>query len=124
VLNTIAPDEDGTIVLTGGQFGWEFCTFDCAIVKANYAAIHAISENDSDKIDMLIEVIKEHTGAKEVVLQIYTNYEDAKEHIQWSYIDHQSLSVCHDAFESKNSLSDFIFNPNSYLYTGNDNDND
>jgi len=60
---------------------------------------------------MLEEVIEEVTGATEVLF----NLSD-------SYIDHQSHDVVGKAFESKETLKEFIFNPKSVLRTGNDND--
>jgi hypothetical protein len=67
---------------------------------------------------MLEEVIKEHTGAHTVVLE--------KEEVgdwgyPYGYIDHQSSDVCLEAFNSKETLKQFIFNTNSALYTDNDN---
>jgi len=108
VFSSITPDKNGNIVLTGGEFGWEFETYYSPLVKANYCALD-IGDNVDEK-KMLIEVIKEHTGAKDVIFELD------------GYIDHQSAGTTSDAFESKELLKSFIFGKNSVLETGNDND--
>ncbi len=110
VYDTIVPNADGEIVLTGGHFGWEWVKCNDAIIKANYAAVDNPNRN-AERQGMLEEVLKEHTGAKEIVFALGD-----------SYIDHQSVGTSHDAFASKQTLKDFIFSPNSWLFTGNDND--
>ena len=112
IYSTIEP-KDGVIVLTGGDFGWTPEDFYDSLTKANYCAI--FSESDQNYRNMLIEVIKEHTGAKDVLFQFE----------EYSYIDHQSGydegGYCHDAFKDAGTLKEFIFNPASYLHTDNDN---
>jgi hypothetical protein len=122
VLDKILPDENGIIYLNGGEFGWEYDRHYSALTKANYCAI-ACHYNDYGNIthynnssfneEMLIEVIKEQTGAKEVVLNIDNN----------SYIDHQSIEsgILDEVFESKENLRNFIFNGDSYLIIDSDN---
>lgn len=108
------PVNDGMVVLTGGEFGCEWVKYNDAITKANYAA--AFAQGRGAAIEMLIDVIKNHTGAKEVELNL-------SEH---SYIDHQSGpgegGAGFEAFESQEALKEFIFNPDSWLFTGNDNE--
>lgn len=114
-FDTIYPDKDGKIILTGGEFGWEYENYFDSLTKANYCAIDC--KNDSVMEQMLIEVIKEHTGASEVILKIDTDWNSGN----YSYIDHQSQGTSHDAFESKETLRRFIFDRNSVLTTDNDN---
>lgn len=112
---TITPDADGRIVLNGGEFGWEEETYYDPESKASYCAIDRI--HDELSLAMLVRVIKEHTGAKEVVF----NFSDDYTHKNHSYIDHQSRGTSDDAFESDQTLKDFLFYPESYLETDNDN---
>jgi len=105
--DTIYPDEKGIIILGGEEFGWEWEKYTCALTKATYCAQDCW--HDPDKRDMLIEVLQEQTGA----ITIEFDYS--------GYIDHQSNGTSHDAFVNKQSLKDFIFNPKSILFTGNDN---
>lgn len=113
--DTIAPNGDGDIVLTGGEFGWEEETYYDSLTKANYCAVD--TEGDADKRAMLEKVITEHTGAKRVVFDIKVDWRE----LGYSYIDHRSAGTSHDAFDSEEVLKEFIFNPKSHLRTDNDN---
>lgn len=112
VMDYIEPDGDGNIILTGGSFGWAWEKFDDAKTKANYCA-QAISEMEKYPKEalMLAEVISEQTGANEIIFDF-----------GYGYVDHQSEGVAFEAFSSKETLRNFIFNKNSILWTGNDND--
>lgn len=114
LMDSITPNQDGVIVLNGGEFGWTFDKFDDPLTKANYCAIDV--KNDPDKTQMLKDVLTEQTGA-EIVIKISDDYDD----INHSYIDHQSEGTSNLAFESKEKLKNFIFNRKSILFTGNDN---
>jgi len=109
ILDTINPI-NGVISLTGGEFGWEWKKFNSSLKKANYAAVYV--RNDVNKRNMLVDVIKEHTGAKSVEIDLNIN----------GYIDHQSLDIADKAFTDKDSLKNWLFNPESWLFTGNDNE--
>ena len=115
LYDTITPDSNGIITLQGGRFGWEWERYIDAETKANYAGIYALNYS---KTDQLIEVIKEHTGAKEVRLNFSTDWSGSHH----SYIDHQSSDTAAKAFTSNQTLKDFLFSPKSVLFTGNDND--
>lgn len=83
--------------------------------------------HDDEKMkEMLIDVIKKHTGAKEVKFDFSLEYEP-DENNNYSYIDHQSnlyeSGDCLRAFAGPNTLKEWIFNPESYLQTDNDNRN-
>ena len=105
VLDTIYPDQNGEILLTGGEFGWEWFKHNDAITKANYAA-QSFNGNENH-MEMLIDVIKEQTGAEEVLFDT-----------EKGYIDHDSYGTCPT---NREELKNFIFNKNSWLFGGNDN---
>jgi len=112
---SLLPDQNGIVELTGGEFGWDFSKYNDAETKANYMAIY--SRDDEEKRQMLIDVIKKQTGADVVVCKIGE-----------SYIDHQSdagengyTRKAGKGFDSEETLRQFIFNKNSWLFTGNDN---
>lgn len=115
LYDSITPDSNGVITLTGGEFGWEWQQYNDALTKANYCAVDSYGNGDLEK--MLRDVIMEHTGAKDVVFDLTTDYRQDN----YSYIDHQSVGTSHPAFSSSDNLKNFIFNPKSYLFTGNDN---
>lgn len=105
VLDTIYPDENGTIYVNGGDFGWEWNKYNDAKTKLSYAY------QDGVDVWLLEEVIKEHTGAKTVIFGDINN----------GYIDHQSSGVARTMCDTARNLKNFIFNKNSWLFTGNDN---
>lgn len=116
VYDSWTPDEEGKIYLTGGEFGWGYESYFDPQSKANYCAVD--SWHNQEKLEMLIRVLKEHTGATEVVLDFSCDdYKDKN----YSYIDHQSAGTSDTAFESEKDLKDFIFNPRSELVIDNDN---
>lgn len=117
MYDTILPDSEGKIILTGGQFGWEWERYNDSLVKANYLAV-TVFNREKEKAE-LIEVLKNHTGAKEVVFNFNIKDYDG---VNWSYIDHDSEFVGLQAFTSSETLKEFIFSPQSWLFTGNDND--
>jgi len=120
LYDTIVPDSNGVITLTGGEFGWEWEKYNDAITKANYAAVFTLG--DRRMTDMLIQVIKDHTGAKEVEIACSDDYKSPN----YSYIDHQSARSeggdAGEAFSTPQTLKNWIFHPDSWLFTGNDNE--
>lgn len=115
VFESISPDYDGKIRLTGGEFGWGWSKHDDAITKANYCAVASLK--DEFKTKLLVDVIKEHTGAKEVEILCDDDWNSDNR----SYIDHQSVGLVETAFLNEDSLKNFIFDRKSVLFIGNDN---
>jgi hypothetical protein len=103
---SLLPDEDGNIHIGGGEFGWEWRTYNDASTKADYVANSAAPE------EILIQAIKEQTGAKEVFVS------------DGGYTDHQSSNALEEGGVNLYDVEDiknWIFNPNCWLVTGNDN---
>lgn len=125
ILDTL-PVTDGTVTLTGGEFGWEWNKFNDSTTKANYAAVFA--QGDEKMEPMLVKVLKLHTGAKKVEFDFTREWKDPSDAVKYSYIDHQSDRTesgdAFQAFESPEKLKNWIFNPASWLFTGNDNDSE
>jgi hypothetical protein len=106
VLDTIYPNQNGTITIHGDEFGWEWFKHNDAITKASYAAQQF--RYDENSLETLKEVIIEQTGAEQVE---FVGLDDG-------YVDHDSQGIL---TSSKHWLKDFIFNKNSWLFGGNDN---
>jgi hypothetical protein len=107
VMDTIYPDQDGKIVVLGCEFGWGWEKFNDSMTKLAYV----FQDQGSDSyFDMIVDVVKEQTGALEVIF---------KEN--GGYIDHDGCGTAHDVVQSKESLKQFVFNKNSWLFIGNDN---
>lgn len=115
VFESISPDYDGVIRLTGGEFGWGWSKHDDAVTKANYCAVAAL--DDEFKTKLLIDTIKNHTGALSVEIICTADWDSDNR----SYIDHQSYGVAERAFLDEDSLKRFIFDRKSVLFLGNDN---
>ena len=144
---SIALDNDGYLYLRGGEFGWDFEKFNDTDTKANYASVllmelerYVMSYKKSDP-DLLgrrsfplgewadknftkcyrnfKQVLMEETECKDVGL--LATKESGR---NWSYIDHQSCDSIED-YEwllDKEKIHQFLFNKNSWICTGNDND--
>lgn len=130
VLNqTIPLDFKGNVVINAKdgeyEFGWQNDEYYDVNSKLNYAYIQATDVGRQDWLDMLNEVIKEHTGANNVYwnFEEYSKYSYKNERI--GYIDHQSSSIegeNTEIFDNKDNLKWFLFDSKSYIKTGNDND--
>lgn len=123
LMDVLPVDENGAVVLEGGEFGWEQETYHDAMSKANYMMVYALDwsrERKEDFLKTLRDVIQEQTGCNEVVFKIDGN---EGEFYPYGYIDHQSVeNYDYDyVFEDKEKLRQFIFNKDSYLVTDNDN---
>lgn len=107
------------VVISGGHFGWEVEDYWDAESKASYCItwVRQYSNDKENHEEMLRKVIMEHTGSKQVVFLCNTDWAKG----DYYYIDHQSSDVCEEAFQSEESLKQFIFNKNSLLHTDNDN---
>jgi hypothetical protein len=121
VMDTIIPDEDGNIILSGGDFGWEQATYHDAETKANYMLVYAMDWSGDKKdefLERLKEVIIEQTGCNDVIFK-----GNSSDYYEFGYIDHQSAEDhdYHYIFYDKEELRQFIFNGASYLETDNDN---
>ena len=108
ILDTIECNDDGVIFITGKYFGRDWVAYNSPVDKASYCLSDC--QYDSDKLMMLMKVIREHTGAKEVILNITPT----------SNIHYESMGNSDQIFESEESLKNLIFNPESYIFTGSD----
>ena len=97
------------IILKGGEFGWEIEIYNDALTKANYCALDFY--NNEELTELLKETIEEFM---EVPVEINIDFNN-------SYIDHQSDGTAREELCTKDDLLNFIFDPNSYLQTDNDN---
>lgn len=120
----IIPNQEGIIELTGGQFSWGPETYNDAITKTNYCAVHiqgyCSGEEKERKLNMLRDVILSQTMANDLVFGFSTD--DRNDN--YSYIDHQSVHDANVVFKNADTLRNFIFNKDSQLIIDNDNGTD
>lgn len=123
VLDSLYPDENGVLRISGGEFGWEWREYNDALTKAQYMITYCkssyVKEHSDEYLEILKSVLLEQTGAFE--LEIIT---PANEYYEYGYIDHQSIedNPLDYLFDDPEQLRNFIFSKNSWLFTGNDND--
>jgi len=120
-------DNNGVVELTTSDYGWDYVEHKSLNDKLSYVATFAINFNadfkdgsliykDNKYKQMLISVVKDITGADEVnfLKNEGTSWE-------YGYIDRQSWDKVRSAYNTKETLKQFLFNPKSYFTTGNDN---
>jgi hypothetical protein len=115
MMDTIRIPESGVLELGTGEYGWEWEKYNDALTKADYCAVYC---RDAPKLrEMLSDVLQKQTGAQAVVFADTEGLD--------SYIDHQSDigdgQAAQEAFKDSETLRNFIFNKNSWLFLGNDN---
>ena len=128
-IGGLIPNNKGVVVLETDDYGWQVEKIRSSYTKACYLATYC-KLSDMQYFDELERVIKDVTGAKEVVIEKLEELEEYKvEEQEFSYhyhccsIDHQSWNVPRDLLaQGYDAIKSFIFNPESILYLGNDND--
>jgi hypothetical protein len=112
VLSDTLPVYDGVCTIETSEFGRGYDEFTDATTKASYLATYLIdvirwadSEVRTAYEKLLIEAVKNRTGAERVRLL----HRDG-------YIDHESHSVANQIFKDGiEAIERFIFNPDSVL---------
>ena len=104
ILDTIYPDQFGRVYVYGGEYGWEWERYNDAVTKLSYAY------QDHVPTDLLERVVKSQTGATEVIF-------DEKSFAD-GYIGHESYATAASICKDEESTKNFIFNKNSWLFTG------
>lgn len=102
IIDPLYPNEYGALTIHLDEFGWEWFQYNSSEKKAAYAYLQGVD------VETLKSVLKEVTGAEEVFF------------VGDGYIDHDSMGILNE-YISDNDLKNFIFNKNSWLHGGNDN---
>ena len=113
-LTSRIPTNTGVCTIYQGEFGWGVDSYTDAATKAAYCWTHVdkYANGDSGRLrEMLEKVLLKHTKADRI--EFASDPE--------AYIDHQSVGTCDKAFESEQTLENFIFNPQNVLFIDNDN---
>lgn len=117
----MTPDSNNEIVLDPCEFGWGVDDYYCAENKMAYLWIY-IKDWSGDSSDEFMEIFQkvvcEHTGADRVVMR-----SSGDKYYEYGYIDHQSVEDrdLDYMFSMPEVMKSFIFNPQSYIHTDNDN---
>lgn len=124
--DTLHVESDGRVVIRTDEFGWEWTRNTDAATKASYLATHLSAKKGQEpysgkdcrdgQTEIFETVIKDHTGATEVVV-----VGNGCSYRPNGYIDHQSVGTANKALESYDACKTFLFSTSSVLFTGNDN---
>lgn len=116
--------DQGVVTVEGGEFGWCEETFTSVYDKLSYlytdAMLNADDGSEPDpkqnkKLRMIVDAVKDHTGC-------LVGFGKAGGYWDYGYIDHQSVGLCDDVWSlGVNGVKQFLFNPDSYFETDNDN---
>lgn len=118
------------------EFGWAFERYYDVKDKINFAIIQALDAGDKkwEYQNMLREVLQKQLNrecGEQSVLTLRIDYNrfywDSISNEDKAYIDHQSSASEGEnleIFESEEALENFLFNKNSYIQGGNDNEDD
>lgn len=115
---------DGVLDVQFDEFGWEQEEYNDVHTKLSYLLTYIFSGcdaiecgEDRDEYKQLMRVLSKYCGVE------CLNYLNCNEvnYWQFGYIDHQSMDVPEECFESDDKLINFLFNPGSILITDNDN---
>jgi hypothetical protein len=117
----LTPDHRNEIILSPMEFGWEQEEYSDAMSKLSYLWVYIKGWSGDSKdsfMEMYQKVVCEHTGASSVRMG-----SGSCEYNLDGYIDHQSVegNELHYLFENEQILKDFLFLPQSYIETDNDN---
>lgn len=98
-----------TVRLRGGEYGWE---------DAEYW----------DTLNYLYEACRYHPTEKQKLLNFLNRLdieiEEDTKNVEWNYVDHCNCIPFEELFGDENLLTKFLFGVNSYVKTGNDNNDD
>lgn len=116
----------GVVKLGKGEFGWEWTRIYHPLGKLEYLFTQlmpgvAVPEGDAREVtnqirqqeprfNMLYGVVQGFTGCR---IELIPGSD--------GYVDHESLGVGMELFSDEEQLKDFIFSPDAYVQTGNDN---
>lgn len=125
------------------DFGWEFATYTDFNSRVNFCLLQSLESGNENHYQVLIETLFDYLKVP-IYVALTVSYGDEdkfpKKYLEdyqqtrdefndrcltRGYIDHQSSVVegeNMEMFESVESLRDFLFNTDSYIETGNDND--
>jgi hypothetical protein len=120
IFDTIIPNSDGQIVLTGGDFASvEFDVYNVE-KRINLIAAYIVAFCHNDVLSLFEKVVKEHTGATHIIYDIhfvYINGKPANTFLSPEVNDNYDNNNIHiyNIVNNEQHLKSFIFGKGSYL---------
>ena len=125
-LQELVKEHNGTLVVDHNfgetEFGWNEDEYYDMGSKVIFTYLQAQYSGDEKHIKMLESVLKDFTGCNNIEWKIEIDYNAGE---NYGYIDHQSSAVEGqnlEMFDNEQKLKNFLFDCDSYIKTGNDND--
>lgn len=121
------PNKNGDVLIElEGTYGWEQDIYGNFYDKVDYLGIYArdwAGDRSEEFTQILCDVIKEVSGANEVMIVSKKDMSWGDGKYDMGGIDHQSVEDqdYHYLFEDTDTLKRFLFNTGSYFQTDNDN---
>lgn len=127
--NPLNMDDNGVITVPCYEsFGWEWERTNSPMTKLQYLCGLLWDRDNPKKIKRLINVVLNFTGANKILFEWAENKKRDTSDLEDDYnndgapeIDHNSRDIVYEIAESNETIKDFIFNNNSWLFLGNDN---
>jgi hypothetical protein len=118
----ISPNKDGQIILNGGDFSCTELCISSTLNKLNFIAVYMKVFGDKNLKERFESIIKEQTGAKEIIYNINMLYFDDKKADSFFSTEYTN-SFCYyddndhhvsllDILKNKEMLKIFLFNKN------------
>jgi len=125
-LQELVKENNGILVVDHNfgetEFGWDKDEYYDMGSKVIFAYLQTQYSGDEKHIKMLESVLKDFTGCDNIEWKIEIDYNAGE---NYGYIDHQSSAVEGknlEIFDNELKLKNFLFDCDSYIQTGNDND--
>ena len=116
------------VPIRDGEFGWEYEKSNSCLTKLQYVCaffFNSYSPLSGQKTQKILEKkLKRILGVKAVVFEWVENYVENKDqdYLECPQIDHNSYSEMKaEILENDDTLKNFILNPKSWFFGGNDN---
>jgi len=122
--NNILDDKQDFIKFTIGEFGWEHEKYTTPYEKAQYLYTAILENKQYDLIYKIKTILDSHNIKYEFEEpKFYTSSDGKYKYLAYGYIDHSDelddfLEICED----EDKLMKFLFSSESFIITGNDND--
>lgn len=110
-----------------GEFGWECEYYDYPDSKASYFYMLACDALGRDVADDIVELLAPYgINCTFSLPPVFKIFDDGTTYLDNGYVDHcnEGIDLVEDCLSDASLLIDFVFNDESYVETGNDNDDE
>lgn len=121
--NDLLNDKRTFVDFTFGEFGWEYGTLTTIREKASYlyTGIYSVCYDDSKRLKYCLDSVKETLSSNGIDCEFE---EKSKSYWDNGYVDHgnELNDFVNDLVGDSDKLMRYLFSDDSFVITGNDND--